>query len=43
MDYDAVEKAVTPMTKAIIPVDLAGIPCDYDRLFAIVEGKKSMF
>ena len=43
MDYDAVEKAVTPMTKAIIPVDLAGIPCDYDRLFAIEEGMKCMF
>ncbi len=43
MDYDAVEKAITPKTKAIIPVDLAGIPCDYDRLFAIVESKKSIF
>ena len=43
MDYDAVEKAVTPKTKAIIPVDLAGIPCNYDRLFAIVESKKDIF
>ena len=43
MDYDAVEKAITPNTKAIIPVDLAGIPCDYDRLFSIVEGKKEIF
>ena len=43
MDYDAVEKAVTPNTKAIIPVDLAGIPCDYDRLFEIVERKKDTF
>lgn len=43
MDYDAVEAAITPDTKAIIPVDLAGIPCDYDRLFAIVEGKKGIF
>lgn len=43
MDYDAVEKMVTPKTKAIIPVDLAGIPCDYDRLFSIVEGKKGIF
>ena len=43
MDYEAVEKAVTPNTKAIIPVDLAGIPCDYDRLFSIVEGKKDIF
>ena len=43
MDYDAVEAAINERTKAIIPVDLAGIPCDYDRLFAIVEGKKSFF
>lgn len=40
MDYEAVERAITPRTKAIIPVDLAGIPCDYDRLFAIVERKE---
>lgn len=43
MDYDAVEAAITPKTKAIIPVDLAGIPCDYDRLFSIVESKKDIF
>ena len=38
MDYEAVEN-----TKAIIPVDLAGIPCDYDKLFSIVESKKDIF
>ena len=43
MDYEAVEAAITENTKAIIPVDLGGIPCDYDRLFAIVETKKSLF
>lgn len=43
MDYQAVEKAITERTKAIIPVDLAGIPCDYDRLFQIVEAKKNLF
>lgn len=43
MDYDALEKAITEKTKAIIPVDLGGIPCDYDRLFEIVNNKKSMF
>ena len=43
MDYDALEAAITEKTKAIIPVDLAGIPCDYDRLFKIVENKKSLF
>lgn len=43
MDYDAVEKAITPATKAIIPVDLGGVPCDYDRIFSIVEAKKGLF
>lgn len=43
IDYDAVEAAVTEHTKAIIPIDLGGIPCDYDRLFEIVEKKKTIF
>lgn len=43
MDYDALEAAITEKTKAIIPVDLAGIPCDYDRIFDIVERKKNLF
>ncbi|MBR6760906.1 MAG: DegT/DnrJ/EryC1/StrS family aminotransferase [Oscillospiraceae bacterium] len=43
MDYEAVEKAITERTKVIIPVDLAGIPCDYDRLFEIVARKKDLF
>lgn len=43
MDYDAVEKAITDKTKAIIPVSLGGVPCDYDRLFEIVENKKNFF
>lgn len=43
MDYIAVEAAITSRTKAIIPVDLAGIPCNYDRLFQIVESKKNLF
>ena len=43
MDYDAVEKAINERTKAIIPVDLAGIPCDYNRLFEIVSRKKALF
>ena len=38
MDYDALEKAINKNTKAIIPVDLAGVPCDYDRIFDIVCG-----
>lgn len=43
MDYDAVAAAMSEKTKAIIPVDLAGIPCDYDRLFEIAETKKPLF
>ena len=43
MDYNAVEAAINERTKAIIPVDLAGIPCDYKRLFEIVERKKQLF
>lgn len=43
MDYDALEKVITPKTKAIIPIDLGGIPCDYDRIFEIVERKRNLF
>lgn len=43
MDYDKLEAAITERTKAVIPVDLAGIPCDYDRIFKIVNGKKALF
>ena len=43
MDYDALEKAITPRTKAVIPVDLAGVVCNYDRIFSIVEKKKDIF
>ena len=43
MDYNALEAAITERTKAIIPVDLGGVPCDYDRIFAIVERKKHLF
>jgi dTDP-4-amino-4,6-dideoxygalactose transaminase len=43
MDYAQLEQAITPKTKAIIPVDIAGVMCDYDRLFKIVEAKKALF
>lgn len=43
MDYDALENAINEKTKVIIPVDIAGIPCDYDRIYDIVERKKSLF
>ncbi|MDE7394605.1 MAG: DegT/DnrJ/EryC1/StrS family aminotransferase [Clostridiales bacterium] len=42
-DYAALEKAITARTKAIIPVDLGGIPCDYDKIFEIVDKKKKLF
>ena len=43
MDYNQLETAITENTKVIIPVDLAGIPCDYDRIFSIVEKKRELF
>lgn len=43
MDYDKLEKAINEKTKAIIPVDVAGIICDYNKLFQIVEEKKNLF
>lgn len=43
MDYDLLSRAITPKTKAIIPVDLAGKMCDYDKIFAVVENKKKLF
>ena len=43
MDYDALEKAVTERTKAIIPVDVGGVLCDYSRIFDIVERKRGLF
>lgn len=43
MDYDAMEAAITEQTKVIIPVDLAGIPCDYERIFAAVERKCHLY
>lgn len=43
MDYDKVAEAITEKTKAIVAVDLGGIICDYDKLFAAVESKKELF
>lgn len=43
MDYEKLEEAVTEKTKAIIPVDLAGVICDYNRIFEIAEKKKALF
>lgn len=43
MDYQKLEEAITEKTKAIIPVDLAGVICDYEKIFAIIEKKKELF
>lgn len=43
MDYDKLADAINEKTKAVIPVDLAGIPCDYDRIFNIANSKKALF
>lgn len=43
MDYEQLEKAITEQTKVIIPIDLGGVPCDYDKIFDIVERKKDLF
>ncbi len=43
MDYDQLEKAITCRTKAVIPVDLAGVMCDYDRIYEAIWNKKKLF
>ena len=43
MDYDLLGDAITEKTKVIIPVDIAGVPCDYNRIFSIVNEKKHLF
>ena len=43
MDYEALEEAITEKTKAIIPVDIAGVICDYEKIYEIIERKKSLF
>ena len=43
IDYEALENAITEKTKVIIPIDIAGTMCDYDRLYEIVERKKHLF
>lgn len=43
MDYDKLEQAITRRTKAVIPVDLGGVLCDYERILAIVTQKKELF
>lgn len=43
MDYDKLAEAITEKTKVVCPVDLGGIVCDFDKVFAVVEAKKHLF
>lgn len=43
MDYDKLADAITEKTKVVLPVDLASVVCDYDKIFAAVESKKHLF
>ena len=43
MDYDKLGSMITEKTKVVMPVDLAGRMCDYDKIFEVVESKKSLF
>jgi len=43
MDYNLMEAAITEKTKAIIPVDLGGMVCNYERIFKAVKNKKALF
>lgn len=43
LDYEQLEKVITEKTKVIIPVDIAGIMCDYDKIFELVTRKKQLF
>lgn len=43
INYDAIADAITDKTKAIIPVDIAGVMCDFDKIFEVLESKKELF
>lgn len=43
IDYDRIADAITERTKVVMPVDLGGVMCDYDRIFAAVESKRELF
>ena len=43
MDYGRIADAITERTKVVMPVDLGGVMCDYDRVFAAVESKRELF
>ena len=43
IDYERIADAITERTKVVMPVDLGGVMCDYDRIFAAVESKRELF
>lgn len=43
MDYEAVKNAINERTKVIIPVDIGGVPCDYNKIYEIINEKKDLF
>ena len=43
MDYEQLEKAINEHTKVVIPVDIGGVPCDYNEIYRIVEDKRHLF
>lgn len=43
IDYENLEKYITPATKAVMPVDIAGMPCDYDKIYEVIEKKRELF
>lgn len=43
MDYDKLKDAINEKTKAVIPVDIGGVPCDYEKILSVVESKKDIF
>lgn len=43
MDLDKLAEAITERTKVIVPVDLGGVVCEYDKIFALVKSKKNLF
>lgn len=43
MDYEKLAKAITPRTKVIIPVDIGGVMCNYEKIFEVVKSKKGIF
>ena len=43
MDYEQVEACINERTKAVIPVDIAGVPCNYEKIFAAVESRRELF